>query len=167
VIPPEHATETPVEVEAKLAEAEAEAAAIFDIEPDREPDHFDNLEEYVGVNDEGMYGSVPPAPQFAQPTNNANINENVEENVEFLNVEVEVDDADPLEVHVLHDPDNPKIVEGELFPDIKSFRKARRHFAVKTRFSFAPGVKTDKSRFIAKCVAEGCSWRIHASTIFD
>jgi hypothetical protein len=76
-----------------------------------------------------------------------------------------VDDADPLEVHVLHDPDNPKIAEGELFPDIKSFTKAIRHFSVKTGFSFAPGVKTNKSRFIAKCAAEGCSWRIHASTI--
>jgi hypothetical protein len=80
VIPPEHATETPVEVEAEPdAEAETDATAIFDIEPDREPDLFDNPEEYVGVNDEGMYGSVPPAPQFAQPTNNANSNENVEE----------------------------------------------------------------------------------------
>jgi hypothetical protein len=40
---------------------------VDDIEPDREPDMFDNFEEYVGVNDEGMYGSVPPPPEFAQP----------------------------------------------------------------------------------------------------
>ena len=37
-----------------------EAAA--DIEPDREPDMFDNAEEYVGVDNEGMYDTVPPAP---------------------------------------------------------------------------------------------------------
>jgi hypothetical protein len=67
-----------------------------------------------------MYGSVSLAPQFAQPTNNANSNANVEE--QFLNVETEVNDVDPQELHVLHDPDNPKIAEGELFPDIKSFR---------------------------------------------
>jgi len=28
-------------------------------------------------------------------------------------------------------------------------------------------VKTDTTRFIAKCAAPGCPWRIHASTIFD
>jgi hypothetical protein len=27
-------------------------------------------------------------------------------------------------------------------------------------------IKTDKTRFIAKCKAEGCPWRIHASRIF-
>ena len=39
---------------------------------------------------------------------------------------------------------------------------------MKTGFEFATaGYKSDKSRFIAKCAAEGCPWRIHASTIFD
>jgi len=58
-----------------------------ELEPDREPDMFDNSEEYVGVNDEGMYGSVSPAPQFAQPTDpNANSNTNKSENTEFVNV---------------------------------------------------------------------------------
>ena len=79
-----------------------------------------------------------------------------------------MDDADPLEVNVLHDPENPKIVKGELFPDINSFRKAIRHYAMKTGFEFATaGYKSDKTKFIAKCAAEGCPWRIHASTIFD
>jgi hypothetical protein len=175
VIPPDD--ETHVEPE-REPEAEADAAASManendptsdadDIEPDREPDIFDNPEEYVGVNDEGMYGSVPPAPQFAQPSDNANTNTNDEENAEFFNVEAEVDDDDPLEVNVVHDPENPKIVKGELFPDINSFRKAIRHYAVKTGFAFAAGVKTDKTRFIAKCAAETCPWRIHASTIWD
>jgi len=85
---------------------------------------------------------------------------------DFVHVEAEVDDADPLEINVLHDPENPKIVKGELFPDIIAFRKALRHYAVKTGFELAPGYKSDKQRFIAKCAAEGCPWRIHASTIF-
>jgi len=33
--------------------------AAVDVEPDREPDIFDNAEEYVGVDDEAMYGIVP------------------------------------------------------------------------------------------------------------
>jgi len=32
-----------------------------DFEPAREPDMFDNEEEYVGVDDEHIYISVPPA----------------------------------------------------------------------------------------------------------
>ena len=141
--------------------------AADELEPDREPDMFDNAEEYVGVDDEGMYDTVPPAPEFAQPTDNANNYSTAEPPDEFVNVEAEVDDADPLELHVLHDPENPKIVKGELFPDIIAFRKAIRHYAVKTGFEFAVGYKTDKTRFIARCAAEGCPWRIHASTIFD
>jgi len=133
-----------------------------EIEPDREPDIFDNAEEYVGVDDEGMYGTLPAVAQF----DNANCDSNSEPNSKIVHVEAEVDDGDPLEVHVLHDPENPQIVKGERFPNIVAFRKAIRHFAVKTGFEFAAGVRTDKSRFIAKCVAEGCPWRINASTIF-
>jgi hypothetical protein len=85
---------------------------------------FDNAEEYVGVDDKAMYDTMPPAPQFAKPTNNANTyasaepTHNAEPSDDFVHVEAEVDDADPLEVHVLHDPENPKIVKGELFPDM-------------------------------------------------
>jgi hypothetical protein len=141
--------------------------AVHEIELDRESDMFDNAEEYVGVDDEGMYDTVPPPPQFAQPTDNANTYTSATPSNDFVHVEAEVDDADPLEVHVLHDPENPKIVVGKLFPDIIAFRKAIRHYAVKTGFELAKGYKTDKTRFIAKCAAEGCPWRIHASTIFD
>ena len=134
-----------------------------EIEPDREPDIFDNAEEYVRVDDEAMYGTLPATTQF----DNANFDSNSDPNAEIVHVEAEVNDADPLEVQVLHDPENPKIAKGERFPDIVAFRKAIRHYAVKTGFEFAPGGKTDKSRFIGKCAAEGCPWRIHASTIFD
>jgi hypothetical protein len=41
-----------------------------------------------------------------------------------------------------------------------------RHHAVVTGFEFDK-VITDKTRFIAKCKAQGCPWRIHASRIFD
>ena len=80
--------------------------------------------------------------------------------------EEEVNDADPQEIKVLHDHENPKIVKRGLFPDIISFRKAIGHYAVKKGFEFDK-VKTDPTRFIAKCAAEGCPWRIHASRLFD
>jgi hypothetical protein len=114
-------------------------------------------------------GPTTQPTQFAQPQpfDDANINGTADPSDEFVHVEAEVDDADPLEINVLHDPENPKIVKGELFPDINTFRKAIRHYAVKTGFEFATaGYKSDKKRFIAKCASEGCPWRIHASTIF-
>jgi len=148
-------------------EPDREAAREPDREAAREPDIFDNDEEYVGVDDEAMYDEAPPT-EFAQPQpfDNANTHATTDPSDDFVHVEAEVDDADPLEINVLHDPENPKIVKGELFPDIIAFRKALRHYAVKTGFELAPGYKTDKQRFIAKCAAEGCPWRIHASTIF-
>jgi hypothetical protein len=57
-------------------------------------------------------------------------------------LEAEVTDADPNEIRVLHDPENPRIEKGALFPDIITFRKAVRHYAVKTGFELAPGIKT-------------------------
>jgi len=155
---------------------ETEQGDDVDVEPKREPDIFDNPKEYVGVDDEQIYISVPNAQQAAnaQPVNNAYdhgdahpSDENASANAQPVPEEYdEVDDADPLEVHVLHDPENPNIVKGALFPDIIAFRKAIRHHAVKTGFEFA-GLKTDKTRFLAHCAAKGCPWRIHASTIFD
>ena len=47
--------------------------------------------------------------------------------------EVEVTDADPDKIRVLHDPENPIMEKGALFPDIAAFRKASRHYAVKDR----------------------------------
>ena len=148
--------------------------AASELEPDREPDIFDNEEEYVGIDDEAMYDEEPthqtefPQPHVDPSFDNANTNATADPSFDFVNVEAEVGDADPLDINVLHDPENPKIVKGALFPDITSFRKAIRHYAVKTGFEFAAaGYKSDKSRFIAKCAAERCPWRIHASTIFD
>ena len=48
--------------------------------------------------------------------------------------DAEVTDADPNEIRVLHDPENPRIEKGALFPDITAFRKAVRRYAVKTGF---------------------------------
>jgi hypothetical protein len=138
---------------------------------EEERDIFDNEEEYVGVNDEHMYITIPPA----QPSFNAQTDSSMPTNATNENVaaegaippEAEVTDADPNEIRVLHDPENPRIEKGALFPDIITFRKAVRHYAVKTGFKLAPGIKTDPTRYIARCKHPGCPWRIHASRIHD
>ena len=143
-------------------------------EPPKQPDPvdiFDNEEEYVGVDDEHMYNPVPPAQPSVNaqtdssvPTNDANENVAAEG---AISPEAQITDADPEEIRVLHDPENPIIEKAALFPDITTFRKAIRHYAVKTGFEFAPGIKSDPSRFIAKCKHSSCPWRIHASRLHD
>jgi len=137
------------------------------VEPDREPDIFDNEEEYVGVDDEHIYISVPPT----HPANTNSAQASVDNAGPVVAdggapLETEIDDIDPKEITVLHDPKNPKIVKGQLFSDIVTFRKAIRHYTVKKGFELAK-LQTDPTRFIAHCAAEGCPWRIHASRIFD
>ena len=133
-----------------------EAQEADEIEPDREPDLFDNDEQYVGVDDEGMYGTLPAATQF----DNANYDSNSEPNPEIVHVEAEVDDDDPLEVHVLHDPENPKIVKGERFPDIVAFRKAIRHSGLKlilvSRFTHLCWVEHQEGQ---RCKGQEVVWR--------
>ena len=127
-----------------------------EIEPDREPDIFDNAEEYVGVDDEAMYGTLPATTQF----DNANFDSNSEPNAEIIHVEAEVNDADPLEVQVLHDPENPKIVKGERFPDIVAFRKAIRHSGLKlilvSRFTHLCWVEHQEGQ---RCKGQEVVWR--------
>jgi hypothetical protein len=170
---PKQPTSGVTELTTKPSAAPDNPEAVDELEPDRAPDIFDNAEEYVGVDDETMYDEVSPTQptDFAQsqPFDEfASTHGTADPFDDFVHVEAEVDDADPLEINVLHDPENPKIVIGELFPDIIAFRKAIRHYAVKTGFELATaGYKTDKKRFIAKCAFEGCPWRIHASTLFD
>jgi len=80
-------------------------------------------------------------------------------------LEAEINDADPLDVSVVNNPENPKIVVGGRWPDIVAFRKAIRHFDVTTGFEFADLV-SEKTKFRARCKAEVCPSCINASRIF-
>lgn len=75
-------------------------------------------------------------------------------------------DADPQEINMVYDLENPNITGGVLVTNIATFGKVVRHYAMKRGFEFA-NLKTDTCRFIAKCVGIGCPWRIHASNIYD
>jgi len=150
--------------------AVSEVAATKEADATEPENPFDNDEEYVGVNDEHIYEEyVPPAP----PTQAPNLDEAATSShfdVPFesndISAEAEINDEDPEAVNVLHDPENPVIAKGVLFPDIITFRKAVRHYAIKTGFAFK-NLKTDPTRFIASCAHEGCPWRIHASRLPD
>uniref|UniRef100_A0A1D1YJ79 Protein FAR-RED IMPAIRED RESPONSE 1 n=1 Tax=Anthurium amnicola TaxID=1678845 RepID=A0A1D1YJ79_9ARAE len=53
---------------------------------------------------------------------------------------------------------------GQEFSDVKSCRRAIRNAAIACHFEIQT-VKSDKTRFTAKCSSEGCPWRIHAAKL--
>ncbi|KAL7587938.1 uncharacterized protein LOC111910904 [Lactuca sativa] len=59
---------------------------------------------------------------------------------------------------------NYELMVGQEFPDVTSCRRALRHTAIALHFEIQT-VKSDKTRFTAKCASEGCPWRIHAAKL--
>ncbi|KAF3789001.1 hypothetical protein EJ110_NYTH19800 [Nymphaea thermarum] len=57
-----------------------------------------------------------------------------------------------------------ELTVGQEFPDVKSCRRALRDAAIALHFEIQT-VKSDKTRFTAKCASEGCPWRIHAAKL--
>ncbi|KAM7521678.1 hypothetical protein LguiA_011580 [Lonicera macranthoides] len=57
-----------------------------------------------------------------------------------------------------------ELAVGQEFPDVKSCRRALRDTAIALHFEIQT-VKSDKTRFTAKCASEGCPWRIHAAKL--
>uniref|UniRef100_A0A1J3EJ93 SWIM-type domain-containing protein n=1 Tax=Noccaea caerulescens TaxID=107243 RepID=A0A1J3EJ93_NOCCA len=51
---------------------------------------------------------------------------------------------------------------GREFPDVETCRRTLKDLAIALHFDLRI-VKSDRSRFIAKCSKEGCPWRIHAA----
>lgn len=61
------------------------------------------------------------------------------------------------------DPDYELRV-GQEFSDVMSCRRALRDTAIALHFEIQT-IKSDKTRFTAKCASEGCPWRIHAAKL--
>lgn len=57
-----------------------------------------------------------------------------------------------------------ELTVGQEFPDVKSCRRALRDMAIAMHFEIQT-VKSDKTRFTAKCASEGCPWRVHAAKL--
>ncbi|XP_059625978.1 uncharacterized protein LOC132269014 [Cornus florida] len=57
-----------------------------------------------------------------------------------------------------------ELTVGQEFPDVQSCRRALRDTAIALHFEIQT-VKSDKTRFTAKCASEGCPWRIHAAKL--
>ncbi|CAN0890895.1 hypothetical protein LINGRAHAP2_LOCUS16693 [Linum grandiflorum] len=66
----------------------------------------------------------------------------------------------------VNDPDltlcEATLVIGHEFPDVETCRRTLKDIAIAMHFDLRI-VKSDRSRFIAKCSKEGCPWRIHVA----
>ena len=137
-------------------------------EPD---DPFDNDEEYVGVDEERMYDVG--AGVTIMPEVTPSVFEGMEEREDMAGLEeefvmqqeAEVTDHDP-DVHIHQDLEHPDIRKGAKFPDMTTFRKAIRHYAVIRDFQFGE-LKTNPTRFIASCAHPECNWRVRVSRLPD
>nr|XP_027096179.1 uncharacterized protein LOC113716076 [Coffea arabica] len=56
--------------------------------------------------------------------------------------------------------------KGMLFTNVDAFRAVLKDYAIQKGFPLVR-LKNEKSRCTAKCGAEGCNWRIHASPVAD
>jgi MuDR family transposase len=135
-------------------------------ESDLDPDH----DEYVGFNDEGMYNS-DGEDGLDQNHSAKRVAQDVQVDsyqimVDNVHDEPTVDDTNQCEPLITHDLENLKIKVGALFPDINTFRRALRHFAIKNEFEVVT-IKFDKKRFIEKCKESSCLWRIHVFILQD
>ncbi|KAF0898495.1 hypothetical protein E2562_008096 [Oryza meyeriana var. granulata] len=54
------------------------------------------------------------------------------------------------------------LVIGQEFADVHTCRRAVKDMAIAMHFELRV-VKSDRSRFIAKCAREGCPWRVHVA----
>ncbi|PKA48343.1 ubiquitin-conjugating enzyme E2 S [Apostasia shenzhenica] len=68
-----------------------------------------------------------------------------------------------LQTRIIISPNNELHV-GQEFPDVQSCRRALRSAAIACHFEIQT-VKSDKTRFTARCAADGCPWRIHAAKL--
>ncbi|CAN6864664.1 unnamed protein product [Brassica oleracea] len=70
-------------------------------------------------------------------------------------------DSDDILATAEHHHHHPLAV-GREFPDVETCRRTLKDLAIALHFDLRI-VKSDRSRFIAKCSKEGCPWRIHAA----
>lgn len=79
---------------------------------------------------------------------------------------IPVDDHIPEASNIAYDRDHPSMYKGAMFPTMKDFRMAVRQFAINAEFDLATS-KAEKKRWMGKCKADGCPWRITARLMPD
>ena len=115
----------------------------------------ENMCDLLGINDEAV-----PEPPPSPPREEVYMAEEEERQL-FIEAAIPMDDSVPPDEEIAYDKENPQMYLGALFPSMKDFRMAIRQYAIKREIDIW-GYKTDKKRYLGKCRAKGCPWRITA-----
>ncbi|KAH7543276.1 hypothetical protein FEM48_Zijuj02G0167200 [Ziziphus jujuba var. spinosa] len=141
---------------------------------DRKPDHDDHELGLTAQNNELALSDNNELAVSENPELDDNIELAVDENQEMG-----IESGEDMAVHdsqLVLSPShviqartivaNPtyQLTVGQEFPDVKSCRRALRDTAIALHFEMQT-IKSDKTRFTAKCASEGCPWRIHAAKL--
>ncbi|XP_044500044.1 uncharacterized protein LOC123221303 [Mangifera indica] len=144
-----------------------------DLAMERKPDHGDHE---LALTEQGHELALAEHNELAV-SESQDLDENLELAVDQHH-EMAIEAVDDLSVHhshlVVSSPviqartiaQNPtyELTVGQEFPDVKSCRRALRDTAIALHFEMQT-IKSDKTRFTAKCASEGCPWRIHAAKL--
>ncbi|KAK9280964.1 hypothetical protein L1049_003855 [Liquidambar formosana] len=86
-----------------------------------------------------------------------------QEEVPMCTIEVQNEDLVSSNVETGEDVlDDGMIRRGQSYPGLQQFKTALREHAIQNNFEYR-NIYSSSTKFAAKCVNEGCSWRIHAS----
>ncbi|CAN6981486.1 unnamed protein product [Brassica oleracea var. botrytis] len=142
---------------------------------DEEEDHH---HDYMNENDQkpGHHHHHDDDVEFSLSDNNQLVvvgggdNENLELAIDSTH-ELEIDHngemvmvTTPVQARALSAELTYQLTVGQEFPDVKACRRALRDMAIALHFEIQT-IKSDKTRFTAKCSSEGCPWRVHAAKL--
>ena len=145
---------------------------------DEEEDHHHHHHDYMNENDQkpGHHHHHDDDVEFSLSDNNQLVvvgggdNENLELAIDSTH-ELEIDHngemvmvTTPVQARALSAELTYQLTVGQEFPDVKACRRALRDMAIALHFEIQT-IKSDKTRFTAKCSSEGCPWRVHAAKL--
>ncbi|WVZ49879.1 hypothetical protein U9M48_001202 [Paspalum notatum var. saurae] len=149
-------------------------------EPSQQPEDDDKYlqnpepeNEYVGVDEEGMYIDLGPQAQGNVdqeddyvPETDSDLDSNSES--DGSDDEMVEDNAPPHTAEVVYDKVDPPMEVGSIYPNMNVFRLALATHTIKNEFEIDIE-HSEPGRYRAYCCGriEGCKWRIHASTMGD
>ena len=109
----------------------------------------------MGLRTEDEAGGLP-----SNEDQTTTINGSTVPDIDTRGAAIPVDDEIPEERVIVYDPNNPCMNLGTVYPNMVEFRLAVRQFAINKEFALHT-VKSDKERFIGKCMAPDCPWHIN------
>ncbi|KAJ4956919.1 hypothetical protein NE237_013702 [Protea cynaroides] len=140
------------------------------------PDHIEDHDHEISLAAQNQELGLPENHELSVPESHGfdqnlelTVDQNQEIAVESVHQEMVVQQPTLVMTPVLQTRSvvvhpNHELAVGQEFPDVISCRRALRDSAIALHFEIQT-VKSDKTRFTAKCAAEGCPWRIHAAKL--